>query len=215
MERKKSKKSIILFVLILVIIAATIVLTIYRSGTRRAIKYIPDPVQKDTVGDTVLKIDDYNVLITHLCDYEIEALVVNTKDYIGFGIQDKLSNRDFGLAWGGVAEYNEMIDFHWSQNGRFLYMKVDNQRDIDNVGGFSYINTHSSNNHIIPANDETKLNMWLVRRGDHIRIKGYLVNVDAVKPNGSESYYWHSSTSRTDAGDGACEVIYATEISWV
>ena len=143
MERKKSKKSIILFVLILVIIAATIVLTIYRSGTRRAIKDIPDPVQKDTVGDTVLKIDDYNVLITHLCDYEIEALVVNTKDYIGFGIQDKLSNRDFGLAWGGVAEYNEMIDFHWSQNGRFLYMKVDNQRDLDNVGGFSYINTHS------------------------------------------------------------------------
>ena len=57
--------------------------------------------------------------------------------------------------------------------------------------------------------------MWLVRRGDHIRIKGYLVNVDAVKPNGSESYYWHSSTSRTDTGDGACEVIYATEISWV
>ncbi len=215
MERKKSKKSIILFVLILVIIAATIVLIIYRSGTRRAIKDIPDPVQKDTVGDTVLKIDDYNVLITYLCDYEIEALVVNTKDYIGFGIQDKLSNRDFGLAWGGVAEYNEMIDFHWSQNGRFLYMKVDNQRDIDNVGGFSYINTHSSNNHIIPANDETKLNMWLVRRGDHIRIKGYLVNVDAVKPNGSESYYWHSSTSRTDTGDGACEVIYATEISWV
>ncbi len=215
METKKSKKGIVALIIIGILIVASIALVIYRAGTRRSVNGIPDPAQTQHLDDTAFRIDDYNIVITYLYDYDIEGLVVSTKDYISFDIGDKLSQRDFGLAWGAVAEYNGLIDFHWSQSGRFLYHKIDSGAEIDKVGGAAYFNEHSSNNHIIPANDDVKWKMWLVRKGDHIRMKGYLVNVDGAKMNGSGTLTWHSSTNRTDTGDGACEVVYVTSIEWL
>ncbi len=33
--------------------------------------------------------------------------------------------------------------------------------------------------------------------------------------NGRGSARWNSSTSRTDTGDGACEIIYVTDVKWL
>ncbi len=214
MEIKKSKKSIVIFVILLIIIGAVIGIIIYRNGTRRAISDIPDPVQTETLGDTAFRLDGFDVVVNYMYEYDIEALVVHTKDYLGFDIGDQMSRRDFGLAWGGVAEYNEYIDFHWNQYDRYLSWKIDSLQELDNVGGEKYINSHCSNNHIIPANDEVSKNIWFVRTGDHIRLKGYLVNVDATRSDRS-NFTWHSSTTRTDIGNGACEVIYVTDIIWL
>ena len=54
--------------------------------------------------------------------------------------------------------------------------------------------------------------------GDQVRIEGKLVNVKAklISPGGrfdSPEYSWNSSTSRTDSGAGACEVIYVEGIT--
>ena len=53
-----------------------------------------------------------------------------------------------------------------------------------------------------------------IKKGDHIRIKGYLVNVDAVNRD-MKTFTWHSSTSREDGGGGACEIIYVKDIEWL
>ena len=44
--------------------------------------------------------------------------------------------------------------------------------------------------------------------------KRFFVDVDARKSNG-ETYWWHSSVSREDTGDGACEVMYVTSVEWL
>jgi hypothetical protein len=45
-----------------------------------------------------------------------------------------------------------------------------------------------------------------VAGGDIIELRGYLVEVTA--PDG---WHWRSSLSRTDSGDGACELMWVTE----
>ena len=64
-----------------------------------------------------------------------------------------------------------------------------------------------SNNHIIPANKEILKTLHAIRVGDIIDLRGYLAGVEQ---NGE--WIWFSSLSRTDTGDGACEIVYAEEL---
>ena len=48
----------------------------------------------------------------------------------------------------------------------------------------------------------------LIREGDIIEITGSLVRAESNKDN----WRWQSSTSRTDTGGGACEVILVKEL---
>ena len=141
--------------------------------------------------------------ISYLYSYDIEALVVSTHDYEGWEVGDRLSPRDFALAWGTVAEYNTQIDFHWHQLGRWYYWKIDSLDELKSVGGEGGVISQSANTHIIPSTDEIRNQIMAVRRGDHIRLKGYLVNIDGRSEDG---YYfnWHTSTTRFDSGDGSC-----------
>ena len=76
------------------------------------------------------------------------------------------------------------------------------------------ISQHSSNNHIIAANGDIEMKVWSIRRGDHVRLKGYLVNLDG-NGDGGKTYHWHSSTTRNDTGNHSCEVFYVTEVNWL
>ncbi len=181
------------------------------SGKRRAIAGIPTPVQKQASGSEMLTLKGYNVKLTFLYSYDIEALVVHKKSYNSSSLQDKLVPVDVALAWGKVAQYNKDIDFHWSQSGRWVFWRVNSDSELDLVGGENAIVSQSSNNHLIPANKYIEKKVKKIKKGDHIRIKGYLVNVHATKSDGS---WWSvdSSTSREDSGGGACEVIYVTDV---
>lgn len=215
MDNQNKRKKIIGWIIFLLIVGIIVGFFVYKNGTRKAVYGIDDPIQTEVSPDgTSVTIDDYKLTITYLYSYDIEALVVHTKDYIGFSVDDKLSPIDLALTWGAVAEYNEFIDFHWSQSGRWCYYKVDSQQELDNVGGIAGITSHMSNNHIIPANNDILNKVRWIRRGDHLRLKGYLVNVDGRKPDGT-TFLWHSSTTRDDTGNHACEVFYVTDVQWV
>lgn len=73
---------------------------------------------------------------------------------------------------------------------------------IDKVG------VSSANWHIIPSGPSTRKKLMAIDEGDEVHLKGWLV--EAVSQNGQVS---RSSLSRTDAGDGACEIIWVTDIS--
>jgi hypothetical protein len=62
--------------------------------------------------------------------------------------------------------------------------------------------------HMIPANDTVAQALADVRKHDHVRIDGWLVEADA--PDG---WRWRSSTTRDDTGGGACEVVYVCAIT--
>ena len=65
-----------------------------------------------------------------------------------------------------------------------------------------------SNNHLI-SDDETITSLIKqIKKNDYIKISGYLIN--AYWGNS----YLTTSISRDDEGNGACEVVYVTDIKW-
>jgi hypothetical protein len=52
-----------------------------------------------------------------------------------------------------------------------------------------------------------------IKKGDYIQIEGYLIDL-VYEKNGNKGN-WSSSVSRTDHGDGACEIIYVTNVTWL
>jgi hypothetical protein len=66
----------------------------------------------------------------------------------------------------------------------------------------------SANMHMIPSSDTIAKELARVRKGDRVRIEGWLVEADA--PDG---WRWRSSLTREDSGSGACEVVYVCGIT--
>ncbi len=200
--------------IIFILIAGALIFYFKGSSgdARRSVAGIGEPKQEKAKGSTTLQMDDFKVDISYLYSYDIEALVVHTKNYTGGTLGDKLAPKDLALAWGKVAEYNDRIDFNWSQNGRWYYWKTDTYAELNPVGGVSGVSKCSANNHIIGANDAVRASVKKIKAGDHIRMKGYLVNINASRPDGA-TFYWYSSTTRDDTGDGSCEVFYVTDVT--
>lgn len=187
-----------------------------KIGTRRAIAGIRAPFQTETdKGMFQVTVAGYKTVIDCKYAYDIEALVAHTKDYFSWDVGDQLSPRDLTLIWGRVAQHNTDVDFHWSQMTRRTMLWLDGSVDQEALfGGEAGVQMCLSNNHIIPADDDVRWKLKIIRTGDHIRLRGYLVYVDGLRSDGA-TFSWYSSTTRTDTGDGACEVIYATDIEWL
>jgi hypothetical protein len=66
---------------------------------------------------------------------------------------------------------------------------------------------HSGNMHMVPSTDELASRLRAVNRGDLVDIRGYLVDIKF--PNGG---IWHSSLSRTDTGEGSCELVWVEDL---
>lgn len=202
----------------LIIIAVTILSIVFFFydltavfHSRRAVKGITDPVQTEATGHANKYAGGFHVNITYKYAYDIEGLVVSTKNYVGTDPSAALAPRDIGLAWGQVAARNDKINFHWHQSNRWLSWTIYNEDDLFTMGGTDMIGCQTSNNHLIASDVIAERQIKKIKAGDHIRIKGYLVDCSGTKPDGSY-FTWNSSTSRTDTGNGACEVIYVTDV---
>ena len=64
--------------------------------------------------------------------------------------------------------------------------------------------------HMIPADDVVERNLKSLRRGDVVRLRGFLVEAEGT--NGAK---WRSSLARTDRGGGSCELVWVEEASRV
>ena len=202
------------YILFVLVIALIVFLATRDGGRRRGIAGIREPVQKPASGLVQKEIDGYQLYIEYKYSYEISALVVSTKDYGEFDIGDKLAPRDVALAWGRVAQVNGDIDFHWSQSGRWCYWKLDSEAELIQAGGRNVIGRCTSNNHLIAADDYIRKAIGTIKRGDYIRMKGYLVDVKGLNSEG-RTFSWTSSFSRDDTGAHSCEVMYVTSIEWL
>lgn len=172
---------------------------------------LSDPIQTETSGGFDLKMDGWNVDVNYIAEYSISGKVVDVQDYYGVSFNDKLSPVDLGITWGFLANDETLI---WSSSGnRFLNWRGQ-IRDINILGGEERINCHFSNNHLIPCDRKVKKSIKSIKEDDYVKIDGYLVNIYATKSDGSYRY-WNSSTTRTDSGDGACEVIYVKNVTWL
>lgn len=157
-----------------------------------------DPIQIDVAGTPpVVSVKDFD--LTLVADFELEARVLGRRDY-RFGTESALSPIDLALGWGPMAEDQVLESISIRQRNRFYYWSTREfpiPRDD--------IIAHSSNMHLIPANDQAWRQLKRVREGSIIRMSGYLVNVDR-----DDGWRWRTSLRRDDSGAGACEIVLVT-----
>ncbi len=137
--------------------------------------------------------------------YEISALVVSLHhsdtwwDYAHKEWNDHINRMDLCVVWGGNAEsgayqkvsfFNNQWECHWSWSS--------------SEAGSAFNRAEASNNHMVTDDPAVAKALRKIRIGDQIRAKGYLVDYSVANSGASRV----SSETRTDTGNGACEVLY-------
>ena len=139
--------------------------------------------------------------VTPLARFHVTARVLHTCDY-HMGRESRLSPRDLALGWGPMSDSAVLADLHIDQMERFYTWSAhDLPIEQDDIV------SHSSNMHIIPADDTVRAALMRVETGDVVTIDGELVQVNA-----DDGWAWASSMSRDDTGDGACELLFARSL---
>jgi hypothetical protein len=155
------------------------------------------PVQHNLPSPPIIRVDDY--AFTLVADFQLEALVLGRRDYRRDG-GARLSPIDLALGWGPMARPDVVDQIDISQRGRFYFWQVD-RYPIDRDA----IINNSANMHMIPASPGVFDELKRAERERQIRLRGFLVNVDR-----RDGWRWRTSTTRSDSGDGACELILVT-----
>ncbi|MFA5504495.1 MAG: hypothetical protein WC314_22405 [Vulcanimicrobiota bacterium] len=157
------------------------------------------PVQR-TVDDKV-QWSRNGYLITALAEWDMEVRVIIAERY-RTGREADLSPMDFTVAWGPASDTLELQKCHFYKLNRYYRCEWSDPT----VDGTMMLQ-HTANMHMIGVDEAMDDRLKKVRREDIVTIKGYLVRVDA--PDG---WHWKSSLSRTDSGNGACELILVSEL---
>lgn len=171
------------------------------------IEYVTeDPIQSKADKSMVLYHDAGDEYIMKpLYEYDVKAKVILRKEYKS-GIDGKFSPVDFLLGWGALSDeqYSSHKDISFGQSRRWYRFTYQAAYPLSEA----YIQQHTSNTHIIPANTYIKEQALNVKEGAIVHLKGYLVNIKR-----DDGWHWNSSTSRSDSGDGACELFYVESIA--
>jgi hypothetical protein len=146
-----------------------------------------------------LALENYHV--EPLAAFSIEARVLSTEKY-RLGRESEISPVDFALGWGAMSDSAVLDRIDISQRGRFYFWHVD-EFPIPR----EEIESHSANMHMIPANASVARRLKEIRPGQVVRLQGYLVAISA-----DDGWKWRSSLSRTDTGNGACELVWVESV---
>jgi len=149
--------------------------------------------------------DGFDIAITQKAAYRVRGVVVGRENYHS-GWNSLISPADVALCWGKLAESGTYKRLKWSQGNRWYFWRVGEEFGYNN----DFVARHSSNNHLIPATPNLVKAVKSLKEGDAVEMTGHLVDVTAVRK--SENYFWNSSVSTTDHGDGSCEIIYLTQV---
>lgn len=134
--------------------------------------------------------------------FDATARVLSREDY-RFDAGAALAPTDLALGWGRMSDSAVLSHIAISQGYRFYHWQVRDfpipRREIERS---------SANMHIIPADAGVRAMLARVRPGDVVRIEGFLV--DARRADG---WHWNTSLTRSDTGNGACELVYVESLT--
>ncbi|MGZ3615247.1 MAG: hypothetical protein ACXU9X_15280 [Thermodesulfobacteriota bacterium] len=166
-----------------------------------------DPIQMPFKADEQITREVKNgyLMITPVAEYKISGVVVGkgtySSDWAG-----EISPVDLVIAWGKLAEPGSNRYITYTQGYRWYFYQCKAQSPFD----YSYVTSHSSNNHIIPANENIRRAVKAVRRKDKVVLEGFLVNLKGTYKE--RPVIWNTSLSRTDTGSGSCELFYVSKV---
>ena len=143
--------------------------------------------------------------------FNAQVVVLSRRDYI-LQEDDPLSRWspvDFAVAWGEAARLDVRKSFRIQQPWRrysWRY-KIASQRGDPEPEIVRDFRDSTANWHIMPASKAVDLDLRDVDEGDALHLEGYLVDVRLP-----EGRMIKTSRSRTDQGDGACEIFFVEKI---
>ena len=143
-----------------------------------------------------------NHKIAPLARFEIRARVLSTERY-RFDRAADLSPVDFALGWGPMSDSRVLEAVTIQQRDRWYFWSAS-QLPIP----AGEITTHSANMHLIPANALVEKLLLAAKPGQIVELRGKLIRAD-----GLDGWHWVSSLTRTDTGDGSCEVVWVDSAS--
>lgn len=175
------------------------------AGCQKKVRHSPgvllpqDPVQEAVSANTVFTLDQFT--IRPLARFQVEARLLSKARY-RHGREAMLAPVDFALGWGPMSDQAILDEINISQGGRFYFWKTKtfpiSRRDISR---------HSSNMHMIPANDEVRETLLSADEGELVYFDGFLVVATT-----EDGWRWKSSLTRNDTGNGACELVWVDRI---
>ena len=161
----------------------------------------PEQTAVDNADPIRLEADGYEFVITPLAHYVLRGVVVSSESY-RTGWNSNLSPCDVAVVWGELAVDDAWQKLAWSQSGRWYYWRWRGQQPLTNED----VVRSSSNTHVVPASSDLASAARSLTPGDIAELGGELVRIDGRKGQGK--VWWKSSLSRTDTGDGSCELLY-------
>ena len=159
-----------------------------------------EPAQSDLPAKPLGEVHGYH--LTAVAAYAVNARVLHTKHY--WAQANDLVPYDVALGWGPMSDQGVLDRLEISQANRFFFYEWRDQPPLP----LSEIICHAANNHIIAANPTVASTVKRLRRGQFVQMRGYLVN--ATRADG---FHWNTSVTRTDNGNGACELFYVEDIA--
>jgi hypothetical protein len=155
-----------------------------------------NPVQKEMAPRPLVKVDKWQ--LTAMAEYHLRGVVLGRKRYYG-GQQSELVPVDVAVGWGRMSDQSVVDRLGISMGNRFYFYEWENEPPIPQ----DEIRVSSANNHVIAANSDVRKVIGNLRAGQIVTMHGYLVNAE-----GPDGRSWHSSLTRSDSGNGACELFY-------
>jgi hypothetical protein len=159
-----------------------------------------EPIQTEPESPAPWIFKDHR--ITPLARFELRARVLGTERY-RFDRAAQLSPVDFALGWGPMSDSRVLQTLTIQQRDRWYFWSSRNLPIPS-----SEVISHSGNMHMIPSNGTVARRLLSVRTGQIVALRGQLVRAD-----GKDGWHWVSSLSRTDTGDGSCEVVWVESAS--
>jgi hypothetical protein len=162
---------------------------------------IPSEPQQTATSDSPLAFGNFQ--LKPLAHFAIDARVLHRKVY-RWDKQSSLVPVDLALGWGAMSDQSVLNQVSITQSMRFYWFEYKMPPPISK----DEIISHSTNLHVIPATPEIAARCKSARIGALVHLSG-----DLVEATGPGIGTWRSSLSRTDTGNGACELVLVTEFS--
>lgn len=191
----------VLYVLILLAIVLG-----WRDWAQREIVHPPGvlvpeaPRQLTPAGAQPFQLQGYR--LSPRATFEIRARVLSRENYRWDEGAD-LAPIDLALGWGVMSDQAVLDRITIRQGGRWYFTRYDHPAPISD----RQIIDHSANMHLIPANDWVADKLGDVRTGDLVQLRGVLVDADRA-----DGFFWRTSLTRSDTGDGSCELFYVEHV---
>ena len=190
------------------------------------IKVLQDPIQVDLDGRQYIKAyGEKNKYALNLqAEYSLSGLVVakNTNFWFRDIMRSKFDDialLDLGIVWGDLARDKNLlyknVKFKSTKTlGQARSLEYRTRVTLDKLPwSFSYVETHLSHTHMIPANANVMGALLKIKKNDIVKLDGYLVDIYTDKSEiVAKTSLSRSDKNSTSRGYGACEDMYVKQV---